>query len=81
MREQGGGTGSAWKQSGMVVRGQVAQTMYIHVSKIKKDKIKGERKKIDSYTWSFIMKFHVHIYYKWNWFIPSFLLFTLDSYL
>jgi hypothetical protein len=45
MREQGGGTGSAWKQSGMVVRGQVAQTMYIHVSKIKKDKIKGERKK------------------------------------
>jgi hypothetical protein len=43
-----GGTGSAWKQGGEErSRGEVAQTMYIHVSKCKNDKIKGEKKKTD----------------------------------
>jgi NADH:ubiquinone oxidoreductase subunit E len=30
------------------VRGEVAQTMYTHVSKYKNDKIKGEKKKYKS---------------------------------
>jgi hypothetical protein len=46
IRKEEGGTGSAWKggleMCGM--RGEVAQTMYTHVSKCKNDKIKGERK-------------------------------------
>jgi hypothetical protein len=39
IREQEGGTGSAWKPWW----GLVAQTMYIHVSKGKNNKIKGEK--------------------------------------
>jgi hypothetical protein len=45
--EQEGGTGSAWKRvSG---EGEVAQIMYIHVSKCKNDKIKT-KKRIISFT-------------------------------
>jgi hypothetical protein len=41
IREQKGGTGSVWKLGWR----EVAQTMCIHVSKYKNDKIKKDRKK------------------------------------
>jgi hypothetical protein len=41
--EEEGGTGFAWKWGWRV--GEVAQTVYTHVSKCKNDRIKGERKK------------------------------------
>jgi hypothetical protein len=44
IREEGR-TGSAWKVGDwwLKCRREVAQTMYIHISKCKKDKIKGEK--------------------------------------
>jgi hypothetical protein len=43
IREEEGGTGSTWKRGiGESKGGEVEQTMYTHVSKSKKDKIKGE---------------------------------------
>jgi hypothetical protein len=41
IREQEGGTGSAWKWGR---GGEVAQTMYTYVSKCKKDKITTKNK-------------------------------------
>jgi hypothetical protein len=45
-----GRTGSAWKQGLGVVEGwgEVARTMYTHVSKCRNDKIKGEREKVNN---------------------------------
>jgi hypothetical protein len=40
IREQEGRTGSAWKGGG-----EVAQTMYTHLSKYKNDKIKFKKRK------------------------------------
>jgi hypothetical protein len=46
IREEEGRTGSSWKQGvGRWGGGEVAQTMYAHVSKCKHDKIKGEKKR------------------------------------
>jgi hypothetical protein len=42
IREENGGTGSAQKGSW---EGQVAQTVYAHISKSKNDRIKGEKQK------------------------------------
>jgi hypothetical protein len=41
---EGCGTGSAWKGRGWGGRGEMAYTMYTHVSKCKNDKI-GEKKR------------------------------------
>jgi hypothetical protein len=40
IREQKEGTGSAWKWEQVWRKGEVAQTMYTHVSKCKNNKIK-----------------------------------------